>query len=184
MQLTEFSLINPVIESMAVFKAINAVIPPEVTEQTARPTITPATPRAFLGGIRVMAVDGTVLDVPDSIANARVFGYPASGQRTRAAFPKVRMVMLIEAGTHLIVDALICPYRIGERARAKKLLRSVTRGMLLGWDRGLHSYTSVQSSIATRCDYLGRVPANVKFEVEKGYYGAARKSHSRIELKG
>ena len=60
-----------------------------------------------------MAIDGTVLDVPDSIANARVFGYPASRQRTRAAFPKVRVVMLIEAGTHLIVDALICPYRMG-----------------------------------------------------------------------
>lgn len=25
-----------------------------------------------------MAVDGTVLDVPDSKANARVFGYPSS----------------------------------------------------------------------------------------------------------
>jgi hypothetical protein len=113
-----------------------------------------------------MAIDGTVLDVPDSIANARVFGYPASRQRTRAAFPKVRVVMLIEAGTHLIVDALICPYRIGERVRAKKLLRSVTQGMLLVWDRGLHSYTMVQATLATGCDYLGRVPKNVKFSVE------------------
>ena len=34
-----------------------------------------------------MAVDGTVLDVPDSKANARVFGYPASRRGTRAAFP-------------------------------------------------------------------------------------------------
>jgi hypothetical protein len=52
-----------------------------------------------------MAVDGTVLDVPDSQANARVFGYPASRSGTRAAFPKVRLVMLIEAGTHLIVGS-------------------------------------------------------------------------------
>jgi hypothetical protein len=70
---------------------------------------TQETPGAFLGGLRVMAVDGTVLDVPDSQANARVFGYPSSRPGTRAAFPKVRLVMLIEAGTHLIVDALICP---------------------------------------------------------------------------
>jgi len=54
-----------------------------------------------------MAVDGTVLDVPDSQANARVFGYPGSRPGTQAAFPKVRLVMLIEAGTHLIVDALM-----------------------------------------------------------------------------
>ena len=53
----------------------------------ARPLATVETPGAFLGGLRVMAVDGTVLDVPDSKANARVFGYPASRRGTRAAFP-------------------------------------------------------------------------------------------------
>jgi hypothetical protein len=40
--------------------------------------------------------------------------------------PLVRLVILVEAGTHLIFDALMCPYRIGERVRALKLLRSVT----------------------------------------------------------
>lgn len=121
---------------------------------------------AFLGGLRVMALDGTVFDVPDTPSNARVFGYPATRPGI-AAFPKVRLVLLIEAGTHLIVDALMCPYRIGERVRAKKLLRSVSSGMLLMWDRGLHSYKMVQATLAQKCDYLGRVPKNVKFPVEK-----------------
>ncbi|GAC1471832.1 MAG: IS4 family transposase [Chamaesiphon sp.] len=138
----------------------------QLFEQVVRPLATPETPGAFLGGLRVMAVDGTVLDVPDSKANARVFGYPGSRPGTRAAFPKVRLVMLVEAGTHLIVDALICPYRMGERVRAKKLLRSVTPGMLLMWDRGLHSYAMVNATVARGCHYLGRIPANVKFEVE------------------
>lgn len=48
-------------------------------------------------GLRVMAVDGTVFDVPDSPANARVFGYPASRPGTTAHDPKVRLVLLIEA---------------------------------------------------------------------------------------
>jgi hypothetical protein len=34
------------------------------------------------------------------------------------------------------------------------------------WDRGLHSYAMVQATLFQGCDYLGRVPANVKFEVE------------------
>ncbi len=139
----------------------------QLFERVVRPLATPQTSGAFLGGLRVMAVDGTVLDVPDSIANARVFGYPASRPGTRSAFPKVRLVMLVEAGTHLIVDALICPYRIGERVRAKKLLRSVREGMLLMWDRGLHSYAMVNVTLSQGCHYLGRVPANVKFSVEK-----------------
>ena len=135
--------------------------------RTVRPLATSETPGAFLGGLRVMAVDGTVLDVPDSKANARVFGYPGSRPGTQAAFPKVRLVMLVEAGTHLIVDALMCPYRIGERVRAKKLLRSVAPGMLLMWDRGLHSYAMVNATLGRGSHYLGRIPANVKFEVEK-----------------
>lgn len=114
-----------------------------------------------------MAIDGTLFDVPDTETNARVFGYPGSRPGTKAAFPKVRLVLLIEAGTHLIVDALICPYRIGERVRAKKLLRSVRSGMLLMWDRGLHSYAMVRATLAQKCDYLGRVPKNAKFQVEK-----------------
>ena len=139
----------------------------QLFHQVVRPLATRQTPGAFLGGLRVMAVDGTVLDVPDTEENARVFGYPGSRPGTRSAFPKVRLVLLIEAGTHLIVDALMCPYRLGERVRALKLLRSVTTGMLLMWDRGLHSYTMVNATITQGCDYLGRVPANVKFEVVK-----------------
>jgi hypothetical protein len=64
-------------------------------------------------------------------------------------------------------DALLCPYRMGERVRAKKLLRSVGDGMLLMWDRGLHSYQMVDSTLQRQCHLLGRVPANVKFEVVK-----------------
>ncbi len=139
----------------------------QLFKQVVRPLATPETPGAFLGGLRVMAVDGTVLDVPDSKANALVFGYPSSRPGTKAAFPKVRLVMLVEAGTHVIVDALMCPYRMGERVRVKKLLRSVTQGMLLMWDRGLHSYAMVNATLAQECHYLGRVPANVKFSVEK-----------------
>lgn len=36
-----------------------------------------------------MAVDGTVLDVPDTEENARVFGYPGSRPGARAAFPLI-----------------------------------------------------------------------------------------------
>jgi len=50
-----------------------------------------------------------------------------------------------DSGT-LIFDALMCPYRMGERVRAL-LLRSVAQGMLLMWDRGLHSYAMVQATL-------------------------------------
>lgn len=139
----------------------------QLFHQLVRPMASTDTIGAFLNGLRIVVIDGTCFDVPDSDENARVFGRPSSRPGTQAAFPQVRLVILVEAGTHLIFDALMCPYRIGERVRALKLLRAVKPGMLLMWDRGLHSYAMVQATVATGCDYLGRIPANVKFLVEE-----------------
>ncbi|MDF5731127.1 MAG: transposase domain-containing protein [Rhizonema sp. PD38] len=143
---------------------IGASVMTRLFEMVAKPLATLLTPGAFLGGLRIMAVDGTVMDVPETQENARVFGYPGSPKGTYPAFPKTRLVFLIEVGTHLITDAFISPYRIGERKGALKLLRSVSSGMLLMWDRGLHSFKMVDAAIKKRCHILGRVPAHVKFE--------------------
>jgi hypothetical protein len=132
-------------------------------EKLARPMATVETPSAFLKGLRWMAIDGTVFDLPDTKDNSRVFGYPGSRKGTKAAFPKARLVILVELGTHLITDALLSPYRIGERVRAIKLLRSVELGMLLTWDRGLHSFKMVKATLDRQCHMLGRIPKNVKF---------------------
>ncbi len=90
----------------------------QLFHQLVRPMASTDTIRAFLNGLRIVVIDGTCFNVPDSNKNARVFGRPSSRPGTQAAFPKVRLVILVEAGTHLIFDALMCPYRIGERVRA------------------------------------------------------------------
>ncbi len=111
-----------------------------------------------------MAVDGTAFDLPDTDANAWVFGYPATRDGTAASFPKARLVLLVEAGTHLITDALFSPYPMRERRKALKLLCSVEPGILLMWDRGLHLFKMVKATQARGSHFLGRVPQSVKFE--------------------
>src|SRR3954447_3946359 len=66
---------------------------------TVRLLATPDTPGAFYQGLRLMALDGSVFDVPDSEANARAFGYPQGG-RGPGAFPQVRKLSLVAVGTH------------------------------------------------------------------------------------
>lgn len=56
-------------------------------EIVAKPLATLLTPGAFLGGLRIMAIDGTVFDVPDTEANAKVFGYPGSPEGHISSFP-------------------------------------------------------------------------------------------------
>lgn len=77
--------------------------------QLVRPMATGETLGAFLNGLRIVVIDGTCFDVPDSDENARVFGRPSSRPGTQAAFPKVRLVILVEAGTHIIFDAIRVP---------------------------------------------------------------------------
>ena len=44
---------------------------------------TKQTEGAFLRGLRLMSLDGSLLDVPDTNNNARVFGYPGSRRGTQ-----------------------------------------------------------------------------------------------------
>ena len=46
-------------------------------ERVVRPLARPETPGAFYRGLRLMGIDGTVLDVPDSDANAAALGRAA-----------------------------------------------------------------------------------------------------------
>src|SRR4051812_22758433 len=68
-----------------------------------RPLARPETPGAFYRDMRLMGIDGTVLDVPDSEANAAAFARPSAGDRGPGAFPQVRKLSLVELGTHVEV---------------------------------------------------------------------------------
>jgi hypothetical protein len=126
-----------------------------------RPMATPKTPGAFLFGLRLMAIDGTVEDVPDTPQNARVFGRQ-HGSRGDSAFPQVRGVYLVECGTHAVVDAGFWPYDTCERVGALRLLRSVVPGALVMWDRGLHDFDMFVGVRQRGGQALSRLPSNVK----------------------
>src|SRR5208337_86350 len=103
----------------------------------------PNSPGAFYRGFRLMAVDGFVLDLPDTSENERVFGRPGSG-RAPGAFPQARVLALCETGTHVLWRCLIKSIRIGEVTMAHDLLRHLDESMLLLWDRGFFSYQTIQ----------------------------------------
>jgi hypothetical protein len=137
--------------------------PPTVAlfHRVCQPMATAATPAAFLCGLRLMAIDGTTEDVPDTPANGYVFGRH-TGARGDSAFPQVQGVYLLECGTHAIVDAGFWPCHTSERVGGLRLLRSVTAGMLLLWDRGFHSFDMAQRTRATGAHFLGRLPSHVQ----------------------
>ena len=129
-----------------------------------QPLATPGTPGAFLFGLRLLALDGTTLDVPDTPANVRAFGRPASS-RGSSAWPQVQVVALSECGTHAICDAGVWRHDADERQAGRRLLRAVGPGDLLLWDRAFHSFDMVVATLARGAHLLGRLPASAKPEV-------------------
>lgn len=137
-------------------------------QQVCQPLATAATPGAFLFGLRLMALDGTVEDVADTPANVAVFGRH-HGDRGDSAFPQIQGVYLVECGTHAVVDAGFWPCQVSERHGAFRLLRAVGAGMLLMWDRGFHDFDMVAQAQATGAEVLARVPSHLTLKPVQTY---------------
>ncbi len=116
---------------------------------------------AFLFGLRLMALDGTKEDVPDTPENTRVFGRHG-GPKGGSAYPKALTVLLSECGTHAVVDADFAPCYGSERDLGQRLLRSIGTGMLLMFDRGFYSFDLILGAVQHGAQVLGRLAARVK----------------------
>ena len=135
-------------------------------ERVCQPMSTPQTHGAFFQGMRLMAIDGAQQDVPDTPENVACFGR-YHGRKRDSAFPKLQMAYLCECGTHAILDVKIEPCHTSERILAPELLRKLTPGTLVMWDRGLHSFDMLIQAQARGAEVLARLPDNAKPEVIK-----------------
>lgn len=125
-----------------------------------RPLAEPATPGAFYKAWRLMGVDGTTFDIPDSPANTAAFGRHTGG-RGDGAFPQIRKLSLVELGTHVEVALTIKHCHGEERAMLAPLLRHLDPSMLLLLDRGFFGYEVWRKLNATGVKLLMRVTAQL-----------------------
>lgn len=123
-------------------------------------------PGVWYAGLRVMAIDGSTLDMPDEVANAQHFGYPGAS-RGSSAFPQLRFVAMAECGTHTLCYANPGPYASGELALAEAVIDQADTSMLVTADRNFYSYAFWQRAIATGAKLLFRVKRNLRLPREK-----------------
>ena len=136
----------------------------ELYARVARPLAGAGTPGAWLGDLRVMAIDGVQLDVPDTADNEDEFGRGVS-LGLDAPYPKVKVLGLGECGTHAVIDAHLGGVRVDERELARPLLASVEPGMLVLADRGFYSREFWDEAAATGAQLLWRVQSALKLHV-------------------
>jgi len=132
--------------------------------RVAKPLAATDTCGCWLAGRRLVAIDGTCLDLPDTPANDAHFGRPGVMKGERSAFPQARVVALAECGTHAMFDAVIGPYTTSENAASAELLGRLEPGMLCLADRGFYGFTAWENARGTGADLLWRVKGNLKLE--------------------
>lgn len=128
-------------------------------ERVARPLARAHTPAAWYRDLRLVSVDGTTLNAPDAPEVARRFGRPAAG-RGVSAFPQVRLLTLVETGTHAVFAAAFGAFATSEVALMRQVLPRLTPGMLCLADRGFIGYALWRDAAATGAALLWRVRAS------------------------
>jgi hypothetical protein len=136
--------------------------------QVAGPTGADGAPGVFCCGLRIVSMDGSTADVPDSEANDAFFGRP-SNQARDGAFPQARWVVAAESGTGSLLGASIGGYRSSEQVLAADLLKQECfgSGMLVLADRKFLSWSLARDFLATGARILWRASASFSLKPVK-----------------
>ena len=126
-------------------------------ERVAQPLATAVTPGAWVAGRRVVAIDGTTLDVADTAVNDEWFGRPGVSKGERSAFPQARVVALAECGTHAIFDAEIGAYTDSEIELSRLLVDRLEPDMLVIADRGFYGFELWSQAANSGAELLWRM---------------------------
>lgn len=131
-----------------------------------RPVATSETVGAWYRSWRLVAVDGTTFDLPDTQANDAFFGRPGSSRgQGRGAFPQARVAAVVECGTHAVFAAEVGPLAEHETALARRLFDRLSAGMLLLADRGFVGFDLWRAACAGGADLLWRVRSSTVLPV-------------------
>jgi hypothetical protein len=131
----------------------------QLFERVARPCAEPGTPGAWYQGHRLVSLDGTTIDLPDTPELEERFGRPAAS-RGVSSFPQLRLLTLTETGTHAIFASTFDRYDASEVGLAPGLMRRLQPGMLCLADRAFVGFELWRAATAPGADLLWRVRKN------------------------
>jgi hypothetical protein len=121
---------------------------------------------AWLGGLRVVSLDGSTLELQDTGENALRFGGPET-EDGPSGFPHLRFVSLVETGTHVLFGAEVGSYGTSEQALARKVLGRLEPGMLCMADRLFYGIDLWELALSSGAHLLWRVRKDMRLPAEE-----------------
>ena len=90
--------------------------------------------------MKVYAMDGTTLRIPDTEPNDEFFGRPSSGDRGKAAYSQARAVAVVGVTSRVLRGFNAGPYSDSEQVIVEPLWENIADDSLLIIDRGFINY--------------------------------------------
>ena len=153
----------------------------------ARPTATPEIPGVFYNEFRVVAVDGTTVDIQDTAANRERFGIHAN-QHGNAGYPQVKAVVMVECGSRV---PLGCAYGGGDEYEPglfDKIQSKLGKDRLLLADQMYYDFSRWTSCAERAGALLWRVKNNLNLKsiavLEDGSYLAEIRPSTKLTRTG
>jgi hypothetical protein len=135
-------------------------------DRIAQPMLPLGSGPGWFASWRVMALDGVMLDLPDTADDIERFGRSGNALAD-SPFPQARIAALAECGSRAIVAAEIGECHAGERELAWGFLDRIDDQMLVLADRGFYSYEFWQQVRARGAELLWRIKTHINLPVER-----------------
>jgi Insertion element 4 transposase N-terminal/Transposase DDE domain len=110
-------------------------------------------------GLRVVALDGSTVEVTDEQDNREAFGVPGT-QQGRTGYPQARFTALFERGSGALFGVTLGGYKNSEHSLARHTIISLKSDMLCLADRGFAGYPLWEYANETKAQLLWRIPKN------------------------
>lgn len=117
-------------------------------------------PENRYAGLRVLAIDGTHMRVPDSDENDEFFGRPGARSGLVGGYPQVRLAVVLDVESRLLCDANFVPWDRSETDACAPLWDRLPTDSVVILDRGFPSWTTVA-----------------------GYFGEHKQRHALVRLR-
>jgi hypothetical protein len=109
-------------------------------DELVKPVATEKTRGAWYRHWQRVSIDGSALDVADTKENEAYFKR-SGASRGNAAYPQLRLVVLVENGTHALFGSQIGGIRTAESTLADQVIESLELGFLCLADRNFFSFS-------------------------------------------
>jgi hypothetical protein len=110
---------------------------------------------------RLVALDGSSMEMATSVGNEATFGGPTGKEGCRVGDPQLRILALVDCWTRAVVGSVVAEFGRGEARLAVEVMSKILPGMLILADRGFVGIELLHLICQARGHVLWRVKTGV-----------------------